>query len=119
MKLSNRFASIGVGLALACTHFAAAADTGSITILSPKDGAVIQSGAASTLEYNVHLSPNGNHLHVYVDDQNPIIVHQVSDCPCSVALPALSQGKHVILLREASSAHSPTGVQGSVTITAK
>ncbi len=119
MKPTLRVALAACAALLAGASLAAAAESGSITILSPHEGAVVSSGAAPTLEYNVHLSPNGSHLHVYVDDQNPIIVRKVSDCPCSVALPALGPGKHVIVIKEASAAHSPTGVQGSVTITAK
>ena len=96
-----------------------AADTGSLTIISPKTGAVLQSGSESKLEYNLHLSQNGSHLHVYVDDGNPIIVRNVSGCPCSMTLPALSPGKHTIVIKEATAGHSPTGVESSVTVTAK
>ncbi len=49
-----------------------AADSGSITIISPKEGAVL-GGGGNKLEYNVHLSPKGNHLHIYIDNQDPII----------------------------------------------
>ena len=97
---------------------ASAADSGSITIISPKDGAVL-GGGGNKLEYNVHLSPNGNHLHIYIDNQDPIIDKNVSNCPCSIGLPALAAGKHVIAVKEATAGHALTGVQSTVTVNGK
>lgn len=119
MKRTDLIAVTGSAALLAGLSFTAIADTGSITILAPHEGAVISSASPSKLDYSVHLSPTGNHLHVVVDDQNPIVVHKVSDCPCSMPLPPLSPGKHVIVIKEATAAHSPTGVEGRVTFTAK
>jgi hypothetical protein len=97
----------------------AADSAGSITITSPVNDAVLQSATGNKLEFNVHLSPNGNHVHVYVDDQDPIVFRDVSHCPCSIALPKLSSGKHTIVVKEATSSHAMTGVQSSVTATVK
>jgi len=97
---------------------ASAADSGSITIISPKEGAVLK-GGGNKLEYNLHLSPNGSHLHIYIDDQDPIIGRNVSNCPCSIGLPALGPGKHVIAVKEATASHSLTGVQSTVTVDVK
>ncbi len=119
MKRTLRVALTGFAALLASASLTVLAESGSITILAPHEGASLASGAPSTLDYTVHLSPNGSHLHVYVDDQNPIVVRKVTDCPCSVPLPALTPGKHVLLIKEATAAHSPTGVQSSVTVTAK
>jgi hypothetical protein len=92
---------------------------GSVTITSPVNDAVLQSATGNKLEFNVHLSPNGSHVHVYIDDQDPIVFRDVSHCPCSIALPKLSSGKHTIVVKEATSGHAMTGVQGSVTATVK
>ncbi len=89
---------------------------GSITIIATKDGAVLPSGSGNKLVYNVMLSPEGNHLHVYIDDDNPIIDHQVSGCPCTLDLPDLAPGKHVIAVKEATVSHVLTGVQAQVTV---
>jgi hypothetical protein len=97
----------------------AADSAGSITITSPVNNAVLQSATGNKLEFNVHLSPNGNHVHVYVDDQDPIVFRDVSHCPCSIALPKLSSGKHTIVVKESTSSHAMTGVQSSVTATVK
>ncbi len=92
---------------------------GSITILSPKEGAALSSGSGDKLEYNVTLGPNGNHLHVYVDNQDPIVDRNVSGCPCSIDLPDLSPGKHVIFVKEATASHVLTGLQSKVDFTVK
>ncbi len=96
-----------------------AADAGTITISSPANGAVLSSGAGNKLQFNVSLSPNGNHVHIYVDDQAPIVDRDVSRCPCSIDLPNLSSGTHTIVIKEATSSHAMTGVQGAVTVSVK
>ena len=96
-----------------------AADKGSVTITSPASDAVLASGQGNKLEFTVQLSPNGNHVHIYVDDQKPIVFRDVSNCPCSVDLPQLTPGKHTITVKEASTSHAMTGVQGSVAVTVK
>jgi hypothetical protein len=105
-------------MALLSVNPASAADSGSITIVSPKDGAVL-GGGGNKLEYNVHLSPNGSHLHIYIDNQDPIIGKNVSNCPCSIGLPALAAGKHTIVVKEATAGHALTGVQSTVTVNVK
>ena len=92
--------------------------SGSITITSPVNETVL-ADARNKLEFNVHLSSKGNHVHVYIDDQAPIVYRDVSHCPCSIDLPKLSSGKHTIVIKEATSSHALTGTQASVTVTAK
>ena len=104
--------------AMPLANSASAADAGSITVISPKDGATV-SGGGNRLEYNVHLSPNGSHLHIYIDNQDPIIAKNVSNCPCGIGLPALSPGKHAIAVKEATAGHALTGVQSTVTVNVK
>jgi hypothetical protein len=107
-------------LALANPVLAAdSAALGSITITSPVNDAVLQSATGNKLDFSVHLSPSGNHVHVYIDDQDPIVFRDVSHCPCSIPLPKLSSGKHNIVVKEATSSHAMTGIQSSVTATVK
>lgn len=110
---------IGFALVALASPVFAADSAGSITITSPVNDAVLQSATGNKLEFNVHLSPNGNHVHVYIDDQDPIVFRDVSHCPCSIALPKLSSGKHTIVVKEATSGHAMTGTQSSVTATVK
>lgn len=97
----------------------AADSAGAITISSPVNGAVLASGAGNKLQFNVSLGPNGNHVHIYVDDQSPIVDRDVSRCPCSIDLPTLSSGTHTIAVKEATSGHAMTGVQSAVTVSVK
>ena len=92
---------------------------GVIAITSPANGAVLQSSAENKLEFNVKLSPTGNHLHIYVDDHDPIIDRDIARCPCSIVLPKLAPGKHVIVIKEATASHATTGVEATVMITSK
>jgi hypothetical protein len=109
-----------IGMALAALAGPVfAADGGSITIISPQNGAMLQSGSGNKLSFNVHLSPSGNHVHIYVDDQSPIIDRDIHNCPCSIDLPDLSPGKHTIAVKEATVSHALTGVEGSTTVTVK
>jgi hypothetical protein len=118
MKSSKKFLLFVAMAAITFANAACAGSLGSMTIISPKEGAVLQ-GSGNKLEYTVDLSPNGHHLHIYVDNQDPIIGRKVSGCPCSVDLPVLAPGKHVIAVKEATAGHSLTGLQGSVTFTVK
>lgn len=114
-------------LTLAGTVSALAADLplmlatadGSISIISPANDAVLSSGSGNKLKYNITLSPNGNHIHVYVDNMRPIIDRKVSGCPCSLDLPNLSAGEHTIVMKEATAGHSLTGLETSVSVTVK
>jgi len=114
-----------IGLFLGCSLLAlsssvfAADPGGSITITSPSDGAVLQSDSGNKLDFNIHLSPNGNHVHIYVDEQNPIVFRDVGHCPCSINLPVLKTGKHTIVVKEATVSHAMTGVEGAVTVSVK
>ena len=93
--------------------------SGSITITSPMSDTVLQSATENKLEFKIQLSPSGNHVHVYIDEQDPIVFRNVSHCPCSIALPKLASGKHTLVIKEATSSHAMTGLEGKVIITVK
>lgn len=117
----KHFKSLFIGLTLVAlaSPVWAADSAGSITIIAPENGAMLQSGSGNKLEFNVHLSPNGNHVHIYIDDQHPIVDRDISHCPCSIDLPELSPGKHTIAVKEATVSHALTGIEGSTTVTVK
>ncbi len=98
---------------------ASSSAAGSVSILTPKDGAVLASGSGVKLTYNVHLGPTGNHLHIYVDDKSPIIDRDVSGCPCSLTLPDMAAGSHQVAVKEATVNHHLTGVASVVKFTVK
>ncbi len=90
---------------------------GIITILSPKNGAVIHS--RTMLEFNVHPDPGGHHPHIYIDGGKPIIDRDANHCPCRIDLPKLSPGKHTIIIRESTAGHTLTGAQATVHVTVR
>ncbi len=92
---------------------------GYIKIIAPQDGKVLKSERGDKLKYDVQLSPDGNHLHVYVDGNKPIIDHKVKGCPCAITLPPLSPGKHTVAIKEATKHHHLTGLASSVTFDVK
>jgi hypothetical protein len=113
------FSLLFLTMGFAVPAFPADMGAGSLSILSPKNGEVVENGAGVKLTYDVHLSPTGNHVHIYVDDQPPIISHDVTACPCSVTLPALSAGAHEVDVKEATASHNLTGLESSVKFTVK
>lgn len=113
LTLSTSLAAAGYGNGMSETMD----DGGSITVLAPKMGQTLKGGSGIKLQYKVHLSPKGNHLHVYVDNGNPIIVRKVSGCPCSIKLPDLAPGRHTVSVKEATSSHALTEVESSVVFT--
>jgi len=88
---------------------------GSISLESPKQGQSFDDGSNIQLKYVLNRSINGNHLHLYIDDGDPIIIRKVIGCPCTFELPELSTGKHRISVKEATASHALTGVESSVT----
>lgn len=85
MKLLDHFtvcvALIALTVLVNPVQAADSAGMGAIAILAPTSDAVLQSGAENKLEFNVKLSPRGNHLHIYIDNQDPIIERNVAHCP--------------------------------------
>lgn len=92
---------------------------GAITIIAPGQGQTFKDGTGITLQYKVQLSSQGDHLHVYVDNGNPIIVRKVRGCPCSVKLPDLAPGMHMIRIKEATSSHALTSIESDISFMVK
>ena len=70
MRRFTAFAALSLAVVLAAPFvpaLAAAEETASIQILSPKDGARLDAGEAYPLEYAVVPGPGGDHFHVWVD----------------------------------------------------
>ena len=95
------------------------AANGSITILDPRDGAQLASGTGNKLEYDGILSPTANHLEISIDDQSPMIVDKVTNCPCSIELPRLSAGNHRITVQEATAQRAPASTGSTITVSVK
>lgn len=88
----------------------------SVTIRAPADGAVIKSGAPVELDYAVIPGPRGDHVHVYVDDEEVAILRRLDG---QHRLDPLPPGRHEVTIKVVNRAHVPIGVQGAVFIEAR
>lgn len=101
---------------VSASTFAVGAYAGDIEISSPMNGAVIDGQAHNEIMFKVNPTPDGNHLHFYVDHGNPKIVREWQG---TFTLPALSPGKHEVCIKEAMVNHVLTGLQKCIFLTAK
>lgn len=87
---------------------------GSVTIISPKDGATLNAKDKNKIVYNIVPGPRGDHVHVYVDDEEVDILRQLKG---SYTFKSLSSGKHAICVRVVNKAHVPIGLQRCINVT--
>lgn len=117
-KISQAFLGIFIGIGAFSTA-ALANDARSIQFITPKNGDLIQGGVPSKLTYDIKPAPAGGHIQIEIDGKQADATLKAEGCPCDVTLPAMTPGKHTITLKEARADRSLTGVQESVTVTAK
>jgi len=89
---------------------------GSIDIMSPADGATVKANEPLEMKYKVNKSPNGNHIHISVDNGKPDLVHQMEGI---YKFGPLSPGEHTVTIIEVTSSHSPTGVKAMIHLKAE
>ena len=92
------------------------ADTGKVTIISPADGAMVDSYDKTAVKYEATTGPEGDHLHLNVDGKRVDVIHQLKGTAMVDALPP---GKHQICLAINTKGHVPTGVEGCINVTSK
>lgn len=117
-KLTQAILAISVGIGAFSTA-ALASDPRSIQFITPKNGDLIQGGVPSKLTYDIKPAPAGGHIQIEIDGKEADATLKADGCPCDVTLPALTPGKHTITLKEASADRRLTGIQQSITVTAK
>lgn len=103
------------GLLLALTVFApsAFAQQGSVHILAPADGAQLDAFDANPIRYEVVPGPNGDHVHLYVDDREVAILRKLQG---SYTPETLAPGRHTLCIKVVNKAHVPIGVQQCITV---
>ncbi len=92
------------------------AEAGSITISAPLDKATVSQNDDVEITYAATLGPNGDHLHLYLDNKRIDVLHQLKG-KADVGLIPL--GDHKICLAENTSSHVPTGLETCITVTSK
>lgn len=83
----------------------------SVSIISPKDGDKLDVMAQNKIEYEVVPGPQGDHVHVYVDDEEVGILRQLKG---SYTFENLPTGLRHICIKVVNKAHVPIGVERCV-----
>jgi hypothetical protein len=86
---------------------------GKITILSPADGATVESGFTFKLKYKTAPGANGNHLHLSVDGKMVAMIHALNG---TTDIWPLTPGKHKICLSIQTKEHASTGVEQCINV---
>lgn len=107
--------SVLAGAALLCLTFTApaVAQTGSVRIDSPANGARLDAFEQNEIRYEVIPGPKADHVHLYVDGKEVAILRQLKG---SHTLETLSPGQRELCIKVVNKAHVPIGVEQCVTV---
>jgi hypothetical protein len=92
---------------------AAFAQTSSVKILSPADGAKLDALDPIRIVYEVVRGPKADHIHLYVDGREAAILRGAKG---SYTLETLSPGTREICIKAVNKAHVPTGVEQCIKV---
>ncbi|MEK6707379.1 MAG: hypothetical protein AABY81_01020 [Pseudomonadota bacterium] len=112
MRISSIYPILGA--ALFAYSQISLAESASIKITSPTDGAKLDAIAQNKVVYEVMPGPKGDHVHLYVDNKEAAILRQLKG---SYALETLAPGKHDICVKVVDKGHTPIGVEQCVKVT--
>lgn len=99
-------------LLMACGFGAAAAEP-NVTISEPQDGATLDVMEQNQIAYSVTPGPKGDHVHVYIDDDEVDILRSLEG---SYTLPSLEPGQRSVCVKVVNKAHVPIGVEDCVDV---
>ena len=92
---------------------AALAADASVTISSPIDGAKISRKSKIEVSYEVISGPNGDHVHLYVDEKEAVVIRKLKS---TYTVEPLDPGKHAICIKIVNKGHTPIGSQACTNI---
>ena len=107
---------IASGFFAVATPAFAEGGNGSVTIVSPKEGAVLTRAEDVIIEYEMTPGPKGDHVHFYVDGGNAGLLRKAKG---SFNMTKLKAGKHVLTVKLVNAGHVPIGIETSVNVTVK
>lgn len=108
------FKTLLFSLLFGLATLAFAAD-GSVTILSPADGATIKANTETKLDYEIDPGPRGDHFHIYINGKEDV----VRGLKGSYTLPKFSPGKHTVTIKVVNKGHTPVGIEKTITLIAE
>ena len=86
-----------------------------VEISAPADGATLNIKADNKVDYNIMLSGEGDHAHIYVDDRRMGMLRTMQG---SFTIDYLDPGKREICIKIVNSSHTPIGAGKCVTVMA-
>lgn len=89
---------------------------GKVQISAPLQGATLDALEENHLVYAVDPGPRGDHVHVYVDDEEVGILRKLEG---SYPLQGLATGTRNICIKVVNKAHVPVGIEDCVRVTLK
>ena len=102
---------LAIGLAFVCYLPSVQATETALVISSPKEGAKLSAQAKIKVTFKALPGPNADHLHLYVDDADAIMLHKLKG---SHTVGPLTVGKHGICIRLVNKEHVESEVQDCV-----
>jgi len=87
-----------------------------VTISSPANGAVVSKDVNVELNYAAVPGPEGDHLHLYLDEKRIDILHPMKG---TADVGMLDPGKHHICLTVNTRGHAPTGAEACIDVMSK
>jgi hypothetical protein len=114
--MSRNRLSAAIAFAVAIAFPAPVLAQGSVRITAPVEGATLDAKAENMLDYEVDPGPNGNHIHVYVDNKELVMLRRLKG---SYPLVSLTPGGHTVCVKVVNKAHTPIGLEQCVRVTVK
>lgn len=114
MKIQSPFGVMMSALSVALFSTCVAAAEPSAKITFPPNGAKLDAMSLNRVDYEVSPGPNGDHVHLYVDNKEAAILRKLSG---SHALESLPSGMHTLCVKVVNKAHVPIGVEQCVKVT--
>lgn len=92
------------------------AQTGSVKLVSPADGATLDPREPIQVAYEVVTGPKVDHIHLYVDGKEVAVLRGAKG---SHALETLASGSREICIKAVTKAHVPTGLEQCIQVKVK
>ena len=104
------------------------AEEGSVKILSPAEGAILNAKVDNVVSYEIVPGPKGDHAHLYLDGKEVAILrklkgsytfaYQAGDQE-SYNQDTLTPGEHTICVKVVNKNHTPIGIEKCVKVMVK
>ena len=111
--MNNRFIKTGIVFFSIMNISIALAKDASVSIASPMDGAQLLSSAKNKIDFTAEPGPKGDHVHITVDDGEPIVVRQLKG---SYTFEKLEAGNRDICVKLMDKNHTPVGAEKCIKV---